>query len=319
MFTKIKVLTGKAAPLFKGKRLLAAQLALVILTGTMVTALNRSVKTVKIHDEGTVLQIRTAQTDPYKILKLAGCPAGKNDLVLVSGQNDDVIEISRAFPVTVTVDGERKTVQVVEGHTVSDALKACGVVLDGDDYVTPAVQTELTVNLQISVTRVEYTYSTVVKDVSNQHQVTYTYQTKTVGGKTGEVTEVSAKPVSISGGANVISTLSPQTPITLDETGRPVNYTKKLTGKATAYCKGTTCATGVKVRPGYIAVNPKQIPYGTKMYIVSSDGKYNYGYAIAADTGGFAKDGSAIADLYMTSYEDCIQFGRRNIEIYILD
>ena len=36
---------------------------------------------------------------------------------------------------------------------------------------------------------------------------------------------------------------------------------------------------------GVIAVDPTVIPYGTKMYIESADGKYIYGYAIAGDCG----------------------------------
>ena len=71
--------------------------------------------------------------------------------------------------------------------------------------------------------------------------------------------------------------------------------------------------------PGRVAVNPKQIPYGTKMYIVSSDGKYVYGYSVAADTGGFTWNGSGtLIDLYMYSYADCVNFGRRTVEVYIL-
>lgn len=318
MFTKIKTFAGKLGQLAKYKRLIAGQLVLAVLTGTIIVTLNHSVKTVKIKDEDTVVQIQTVQTDPYEILKLAGISAGENDEVLFSGADDSVIEINRAFDVKIILGESVQTAKALKGDTVSDILADCGISVDEDDYVTPAVTTEATENMEISVTKVDYTYSTVSKAMTTDHSVEYTYETKTVGGKTEATKEVSATPVSVSGSKNVISTLTPQTPIELDENGRPVNYTKVLTGKATAYCTGTTCSTGVKVRPGYIAVNPNQIPYGTKMYIVSSDGRYHYGYAIAADTGGFAKQGSAIADLYMSSYSDCVQFGRRNIEIYIL-
>ena len=319
MLTKIKTFAGKLKQLAIAKKVIAGQLVLLILTGSIVVTLSHSIKTVKIKDADTVVSIQTVQTDPYKILKLAGLPAGKKDEVVVSGSNEDVIEVNRAFQLYLTVGEETKTVEAVTGETVDEVLEAYKVDVDYNDYVTPSLSTVVTENMKISVTKVDYTYSTISKPMTSDHQVQYTYQTKIVGGKTEGTKEVSAKPVSISGSKNVISTLTPSTPIELDANGRPINYTKKLTGKATAYCKGTTCATGVKVRPGYIAVNPKQIPYGTKMYIVSSDGKYNYGYAIAADTGGFAKNGSAIADLYMSSYNDCIKFGRRSIEIYILD
>ena len=117
----------------------------------------------------------------------------------------------------------------------------------------------------------------------------------------------------------VISELTPTVNIELDENGKPKKYKKLITGKATAYCGGGITATGQRAMPGRVAVNPRQIPYGTKMYIVSSDGRYCYGYAEASDTGGFARRGSATVDLYMHSYYDCIQFGRRYVEIYILE
>lgn len=118
---------------------------------------------------------------------------------------------------------------------------------------------------------------------------------------------------------NTISVLTPKKDFELDENGIPVNYKKKITGTASAYCCGTHTATGKRVKNGYIAVNPKQIPYGTKLFIRSSDGSYIYGYASAEDTGGFTSWGNTVADLYMSSYNDCINFGRRQIEIYVLD
>ena len=66
-----------------------------------------------------------------------------------------------------------------------------------------------------------------------------------------------------------------------------------------------------------MAVDPKVIPLGTKMYIVSADGEYLYGYCVAEDTGG-AIQGN-IVDLFFNTYEECIQFGRRDVLIYILD
>ncbi len=125
--------------------------------------------------------------------------------------------------------------------------------------------------------------------------------------------------VQTSADVKCVSTLKPEEPIELDENGIPCNYTKVMKGKATAYSCGTHCSTGVRVQPGYIAVDPKIIPYGTKMYIVSDDGKYVYGYAIAADTGGFIKSGKILADLYFPTESQCVNFGVRGITIYFLD
>ena len=119
-------------------------------------------------------------------------------------------------------------------------------------------------------------------------------------------------------GQRIISELTPPTKIELDENNRPIKYKKVIRGKATAYCTGTTCSTGVRAMPGRVAVDPREIPYGTEMYIVSSDGKWHYGYATASDTGGFIYNSNTVVDLYMRSYTDCVNFGRRNVDIYIL-
>lgn len=118
---------------------------------------------------------------------------------------------------------------------------------------------------------------------------------------------------------NCISTLQPATPIQLDKNGVPVNAKYSKVVQATAYHEshGGT-ATGVRARPGYIAVNPDIIPYGTKMYIVSTDGKYTYGYSVAADTGGFIKSRPTNVDLNFASEAACSAFGRRNVIIYFL-
>ena len=81
---------------------------------------------------------------------------------------------------------------------------------------------------------------------------------------------------------------------------------------------GGITSTGEKVRTGYIAVDPNEIPYGTEMYIVSADGKRVYGYCIAADTGGFINSTDWTVDLYMDTEQECVNWGRRDIIIYIL-
>jgi 3D (Asp-Asp-Asp) domain-containing protein len=54
------------------------------------------------------------------------------------------------------------------------------------------------------------------------------------------------------------------------------------------------------------------------MYIVSADGRYVYGYCIAADTGSYIYDVDWTVDLYMNSEAQCRSWGRRDIIIYIV-
>jgi 3D (Asp-Asp-Asp) domain-containing protein len=92
-------------------------------------------------------------------------------------------------------------------------------------------------------------------------------------------------------------------------------YTKKIYGEATAYTwgGGATGHTSIGLWPkrGIVAVDPRVIPYYTKLFIPG------YGIAIAGDTGG-AIVGTRI-DLFMDSLYECFQWGRRDVEIYILE
>jgi 3D (Asp-Asp-Asp) domain-containing protein len=84
---------------------------------------------------------------------------------------------------------------------------------------------------------------------------------------------------------------------------------------ATAYtagcagCSGWT-ATGERAGHGIVAVDPRVIPLGTKLYIPG------YGPAIAGDTGGAIR-GDRI-DLGFNSLSDALRFGRRTVKVYEL-
>ena len=146
---------------------------------------------------------------------------------------------------------------------------------------------------------------------------------KIIKAATPEITTIGTK-VAATGNSKIkanstpISELTPPAGLEIGKNNVPVNYKYTIKGKATAYCvPGGKTATGKNVKPGYIAVNPKQIPYGTKLWIVSDSGIV-YGYAVAADTGGFASKGTYVCDLYMDSLEQCYQWGCRNVTIYVL-
>ncbi len=116
-----------------------------------------------------------------------------------------------------------------------------------------------------------------------------------------------------------ISDLKVPSDIKLDKNGIPVDYAYCVEGKATAYTGDPETASGRKPMPGHIAVDPKEYPYGTELYVVSADGKYVYGYCIAADTGGFVKMGNTDIDLYMDNEDMCDDWGNRGVKIYVLN
>ena len=76
-----------------------------------------------------------------------------------------------------------------------------------------------------------------------------------------------------------------------------------------------TTATNTKPKRGTIAADPKRIPYGTKLYIPE------YGYGIVEDTGSALredKDNIRI-DVYMDTYEEAIEWGKKEMIIYIIE
>ena len=94
-----------------------------------------------------------------------------------------------------------------------------------------------------------------------------------------------------------------------------VRFRKMLIMEASAYTPfddgqvGMT-ATGIPARRGIVAVDPRVIPLGTRLYVMG------YGPALAADTGGAIR--GAKIDLCIEDYNEAIRFGRRTVEVYIL-
>ena len=70
-------------------------------------------------------------------------------------------------------------------------------------------------------------------------------------------------------------------------------------------------ASGTLVRKGVIAVDPAVIPMGTRVFIPG------YGEAVAEDIGSAIR-GNMI-DIAFETAEEAIQFGRKTIEIFIMD
>lgn len=166
---------------------------------------------------------------------------------------------------------------------------------------------------------------TIVKEAVPAKQVVGTKKVATVTAAPAQAPAAksessSGAPTYLTGGTSYISGIKPSKDFELDANGVPLNYTKKLTGNASAYyaASGAHTSTGKIAQTGYVAVNPNIIPYGTKLFIRTPDGRFMYGYASAEDTGGFASWGTRIVDLYFNTYSECVRFGVRNVEIYVL-
>jgi 3D (Asp-Asp-Asp) domain-containing protein len=89
----------------------------------------------------------------------------------------------------------------------------------------------------------------------------------------------------------------------------------KLRFTATAYCKGTTTASGVNVQTGIAAADPDLLPVGSVIHVDRLGERYNGIYTIM-DTGPRVQ-GRHI-DIYMWSCNEALELGRRDAGITVL-
>ena len=89
----------------------------------------------------------------------------------------------------------------------------------------------------------------------------------------------------------------------------------RLPFSATAYCKGTTTASGVRVRSGVAAADPQLLPVGTVLQVAVGDSKYSGVYTVM-DTGPAVQ--GRLLDLYLWSCHEALQFGRRPVQVTVL-
>ena len=267
------------------------------------------------------------------------------------------ITVSADCGATVTVGGKTEVYSVTSG-TVGEMIDDLGIKLSEDDVVTPDPDTVIYDGIIIKIERVEYKEETTtevidygfvseetsslvsgtskIKRYGVEGEKTIVSRNKYVDGKLVESVvvseEVTREPVdqikligtgkaqSTSKPANNGSSVSNKAGTFKDVNGNTVPYKKKLTGSSTAYyaAEGSLTATGTPVYVGGVAVNPNVIPYGSKLYIVSSDGSRVYGYATAVDTGGALMSGYVLVDVFFETYNECVSWGRRNVTVYVL-
>jgi len=89
----------------------------------------------------------------------------------------------------------------------------------------------------------------------------------------------------------------------------------RLDFEATAYCKGHTTASGVAVRAGIAAADPKILPIGSVIQVDGVAEKYRGVYTVL-DTGPEIQ-GREI-DIYIWSCYEALEFGRRPVRLTIL-
>lgn len=352
MLRFLKELKGRAVTLIQKIRpgvrqlrrvLMHHRIAVTLLSSLLIMAMLMSVMTVTIHeikvfDAGKqVAAYHSIFTDRDAILEKANVTLGADDQCFLS-EDQGVITcaVIRAFPVTIEADGEQITVMMTKG-TVGDALAKAEISYQEQDILSEKTHTAVFSGMKITLDRVEVrTVEKIIEiDYTTKKISTndlYVGQSRTVqkgenGSKTNiySVTYINGKEVSRE---LISSEITKEAVEKIVETGAkyksdfkktsstPSKYKKVIAMEATAYVAGGYTASGRPAEWGVVAVDPKVIPLGTKVYVETADGQYIYGTAIAADTGGAIK-GNKI-DICVNSSAQARQFGRRIVNVYIL-
>ena len=309
-------------------------------------------KTYVITDGDRTITYTTFATDPADVLEGAGMDLDELDTYTTS--DGSAITIRRALEICLSYRGESMQV-TSSGETVGQLLTRLGLDVAGSDTLSHPLDAAVTDGMELrvdsTVTRQETYTATLPHEISYCCDPSLPEGTEEVliEGRDGEllytaeVTYVNGREVR----RTILSekqTISPITKLIGQGTGTPIEdadrdmpiiedgyiimpsgeiltYYKTDNVTATGYthtdagCDMIT-STGTTVHYGTAAVDPRFIPYGTRMLIVSHDGERYYGIATAEDCGGAIKRDKM--DLYFPTYQECIEFGRRRCTIYFL-
>ena len=323
--------------------------------GTGAVLLNRQMapeNTYRITDGSRVVIHTTAARDVETVLEEAGVTLGEADTYTWE-PTADTIAVNRSMAVTVEHHG-RRIETVSSGEQVWQLLERLEIdwgeldrissPLDAQVYDGMVVKVELESREIRSYTAVlpfETTYcldpSLPVGEqrvltqgrngrVSRKELVTYLNGQELRREILGEnVTEQPVRGVVAVGTGQLVA--EPEEPSSMPvignglirlPNGEVLTYKSEITSLATAYCDKGKTATGTQARVGAIAVDPKCIPYGTRMFIVSLDGEYIYGIATAEDCGSKEYIYDTRIDLHFDTFQECRQFGARWCKVYFL-
>ena len=354
IMSKAEVLVSKLRP-----RHLLIAFFLLLLAFVMLWSASR-IKKVTVDIDGEKQTVVTALASPYRVLEELEIELEPEDRLTVTGfgdggffgelgENEAEIKIQSAVDVEISADELKYHITLAEGDTVSDALEVSGLEIREHDFLNVEETKKLEEGDDIKLTRVDYIITTeeetiprgetirgtsllsskrpVIISYGKNGTLLKTYEQKVVDGVyhekelvSEEILKRATNDIYLIGDGSVISPLDYGFNIV---NGIPTTYEKVFTNvRATGYYApyGAGTATGRRAQVGYVAVDPKIIPYGTKMWIVAHGNTgFVYGYALAADTGGAMLSGKNFVDLYYETYYECVLNGLRRVDVYILE
>ena len=319
---------------FLNGRVRAAVAVMLVVTTLVVSGFVWANSKIVIRVDGKTLIVGASSAEPGKILSSAGITLGAKDEFRVvsneSGKSSE-IEVFRAIPLTL-VSGTKVDFALSGKPTVGEVAESMGysarafkTVPDAATRPTPNMQIRLlTLSEKVVEKELPVPFPVIHQpDAMLEKGMEKVVEPGVPGTKLATVRQLFEEEQET--GYEILSekvTEQPKPEIVhvgtreADDPSRgTVRFKKMLIMEASAYTpyddgQAGMTATGIPARQGVVAVDPRVIPLGTRLYIMG------YGPALAADTGGSIR-GRKI-DLCIEDYNEAIRFGRRTVEVYIL-
>lgn len=325
------------------RRKLTKGIAILLLASSVVTmGFSKALTSdVNLIINGETKKIVTYSKNVEELLTAEGIEVKNSEEVIpgIDAKIEQGMDIIISSPKSYQIkDGKKIQITEALGETVEDVLNNLDIALGKEDVVSPSLNTETTPGMDIVIERVKK--ETLTQEIEIPFEVKkeedsslYKGETKIVEqGKKGlkvetvqntyvndehVSTDVLKSEIKEEAKTEIQKVGTKATPAQAAMGDRKVK--KVITMQATAYdpTAGSKTAMGTRARVGAVAVDPRVIPLGSKLYIESADGFPTYGYATAEDTGGAIK-GNRI-DLFYSTNAQALRFGRRNVKVYVLE
>ncbi len=297
---------------------------------------------VLFQSRGSQTEHVTSATTVLGFLKERGIVPGPGDYVhpaLDTPLVDNlIIEYSPAIPVKIVTPSGSRVIQTTASD-VGSLLEDQGIDLGDHDVVRPSLSEPLVPNAVVRISRIMQWVHEIKRRIAQRtiHVIDFSlppgktrvvrpgidgltltmiHYTQTDGVKKS-VTErrIVRKPQArvVAEGVGTSAAIAEFAHRGLQKTSYIASSAIDMLATAyTAECIGCTgyTASGFRAGHGIVAVDPRIIPLGTKLYIPG------YGFAIAGDTGG-AIIGNRI-DLGFDSLSEARGFGMRAVKVYTL-
>lgn len=313
-------------------KIIAISIIFLLCSGVVVTATNTNITNVKIQFSNNYeLNVLTNKTKVEDILEDNHIVIAEDETVKPSLNE----EINSDKVIKIMKSSETDETEQVQITTVDDIINTYGVITE-----------------EIYTIQEEIPYETITKDVNGNsegttriiqegknglREVTYKVTYKSgeeisreelsntiikepvnkivqVNNKQTSRSEVARVPQVSSGiGATLQAKVAGMQPkvVTLNTSA----YTASTCGKKPTDPGYGKTASGAYAKAWYTVAAGKGYPIGTIIYIPYFANKPNGGWFVVQDRGGAIKNNKL--DVYMDTYNECIQFGRRNLECHI--